>query len=752
MFEWLFGERLGDDDRTGLHRALRVALVMPALYAFGVITLGNRDFALLAAFGSFAALAMADFMGPARSRLVAMAVLTVVGVALVALGTALSQTLWPAAVAMLGVAFALQFLMALGGQFALGNNAVLLAFVVCAMVPAGTDAIPARIAGWLAAMACATLAGSLLWPRNERRDLYLRVAESLRPMAAAARAVASGDAAGSALADATTALERVRDEQRALGFRTIGPPQHQQALMGLIDALGQTWRFLAVVAADERENAADHRLVLAVADAFDSIAHVMAGCATGGRRPHVRVEGLVAARHEHRELLNAVASGTLAADASGRAIVERFAAAFPVRVLSFVTLAMAVDAAVLSRHGVRLHDDFAVLESARPQSAWRRALEVLHPHLRLRSVWLHNSARAALALAVAMLVAKASDLAHGFWIVLATLAVLRSNVVTTGSTIVNAVAGTFAGMLVAAGMILTVGAHPLVMWLALPFLVFAAAYASAAVSFGAGQAMFALLVVMLFNLVEPEGWMTGVVRLEAVAIGAVVALCVSLLMWPKGATAALREEIAAHVRAAQRLVDASFAGLLGSDAAAAIAAAQAQVREARHRADEALATYMGERGAKRVPLATWGLLGRLPVHMRLAADAVISLSAGGYRRTGREEGDAGIAALVREVHDAFDEFAQRVETPEREPDPVLRRAMLDLDIIGGDGHAVAQVLEAIVAGFERRRDAPDAVPSMMAAVWGVGWLSHLARMLEASELALQASRDPEPDTAPAAVN
>ena len=55
------------------------------------------------------------------------------------------------------------------------------------------------------------------------------------------------------------------------------------------------------------------------------------------------------------------------------------------------------------------------------------------------------------------------------------------------------------------------------LWLALPLLVFLAAYAPGAISFAAGQAMFALMVVVLFNIMVPEGWEVGVVRLEAVA-------------------------------------------------------------------------------------------------------------------------------------------------------------------------------------------------------------------------------------------
>src|SRR4029453_18390146 len=146
---------------------------------------------------------------------------------------------------------------------------------------------------------------------------------------------------------------------------------------------------------------------------------------------------------------------------------------------------------------------------------------------------------------------------------LATLSILRSNVATTGSTVLSALIGTFAGFLLATAAITVLGAHPLWLWLSLPIAVFLSGYAPAAISFGAGQAMFALLVVELFNLIVPEGWEVGAVRLEAVAVGAVVALVTSLFMWPKGAAGELRWEVAPYVRAGRRVVEAAFNALIG---------------------------------------------------------------------------------------------------------------------------------------------------------------------------------------------
>lgn len=733
--ERVFGERLHDDEqRNTLHQALRVAIVMPLMYALGTLVLQSPPFALLAGFGSFAALAMADFMGPARSRLAALAILALAGSVLIAIGTALSTTLWPAFAAMLVIAFALQFAMALGGQFALGNNAAMLSYVVCAMVPAGPEAILPRIAGWLCAILVSALAATFLWPRNERRDLYLRLAEALRPLAASIRAVAGGQAPGQALHDANAAIDRVREEQRELGFRPIGPPEHQQALGNLVDALAQAWRFTCAMAANDRQHATDRTLALAAAASVDHVADVMDACARGRRaRAAVRidVEPLVDARRRHRDLMHEAAAAGLRLRASGATIVSRFAGAFPVRILSFVTLSMAVDAAVMAGRSVASRDDFVVMEPKTPMSALRHALRTLRALLVPETAWFHSSLRAALALSSAMVVAKVIAIGHGFWVVLATLGVLRSNVVTTGATIVNALAGTLVGFVLAALAIHFLAPHPAVMWLTLPLVVFAAAYAQHAISFGASQALFALLVVEMFNLAEPEGWMTGVVRLEAVAVGALVALLVSLVMWPKGASLALREQIAEHLRASQRLVDAAFASLFGHAGRDDVEAARDEALDVRRRSDEALAAYMGERGAKRIAPETWSTLARTPILMRLAADAVIALERGSYHGE-----NAGIGTLMDAVRASFLSMAGRLAEEGASDETEWRAVVADLDMIGGAGASIEPILRDLAGDVEAHRGDPATPRRIVAVVWGLGWLAYLAHVRMSADAAL----------------
>jgi len=727
-----------DPDHTILHRALRVALVLPVLLWLGLHVLHDPQFALVAAFGSFAALGMADFTGPARSRLLAHLVLAVCGAALVVLGTALCNTLWPAVVAMFAIGVVAQFVMALGGQYALGNNAGVLAFVVAVMVPASDDAIASRVAGWLTAMACSALVATLLWPRHERRDLYGRIAEACRALGAIARTAAAGGDATAHVDAAHAALERVRGVQRALGFREIGPPEHQRALLGVVDALGQSWRFSQVLASARPTTESDRALALRIAGTNDAVAAVMDVCALGGSNdPMPAIDALVKSRHDHRALLDATAKHALEAHAAGSAVVEVFSGAFTIRVLSYITLAMGVDALVISGRSVALDDDFVVIEPTTAPSAWRRAMEVLMPQLSPRSVWFHNSVRAGLALALSVFVAKITDVGHAFWVVLATLSVLRSNVVTTGATVLSAVVGTLVGFVIATVAIVLLGPHPLLLWLTLPIAVFLAGYAPYAISFGAGQAMFALLVVELFNLMVPQGWEVGAARVEAVTLGALVALMASLIMWPKGASIALRDELAEHVRAAQRLIALAFDALSGKAAPAQVDAARAEVLDVRERADEAFAAFMGERGAKHVPLDFWGWLVRVPVVMRGAADAAIAMQRSGLKCI--DEGDAArlFDDALRVVCASYVELAERLQAPQRAADPALRAAVADLDMIEGAGKQRAAILHAAEAYVDAHRDDAATVPHVMALALGVGWLGFLAHVRVDVEPALE---------------
>ena len=109
-------------------------------------------------------------------------------------------------------------------------------------------------------------------------------------------------------------------------------------------------------------------------------------------------------------------------------------------------------------------------------------------HLSFRSVWFRNAVRGAAGLALAVAVVEVTDVEHGFWVVLGTLSVLRTNALGTGATALRAVAGTAVGFVVGSAIMVGVGNHTVLLWVLLPLAVLVAGVAPAMISFAAGQA------------------------------------------------------------------------------------------------------------------------------------------------------------------------------------------------------------------------------------------------------------------------
>ena len=200
-------------------------------------------------------------------------------------------------------------------------------------------------------------------------------------------------------------------------------------------------------------------------------------------------------------------------------------------------------------------------------------------------------------LAVAVFIAQRTGLQHGFWVVLGTLSVLRSNALATGWSVLSALAGTAAGIVLGALLVIAIGTHEAVLWAVLPVAVLVAAYAPRGISFAAGQAGFTVVLFVLFNLIQPVGWSVGLVRVEDVAIGFAISLGVGVLFWPRGAAALLRDHLStAFGRGSEYVVATARESITGAAAAEAAHAARA-ADAATHRLDDAFRLYLAERSA-----------------------------------------------------------------------------------------------------------------------------------------------------------
>ena len=246
-------------------------------------------------------------------------------------------------------------------------------------------------------------------------------------------------------------------------------------------------------------------------------------------------------------------------------------------------------------------------------------------HASLRSVWFLNSLRGSLALAAAVLVADVSGVQHGFWVVLGTLSVLRTNAASTGSTVVRALGGTVIGFAVGALVLLAVGTSTPVLWVALPIAVAVAAYAPGALPFAAGQAAFTVVVVVLFNLLQPVGWKVGLLRIQDVAMGCAVSLVVGVLFWPRGAGSVVGDDLADAFRRGAAYLTQSVDWALGTrrdppDTAAAAVTAGIRL-------DEALRGYLAEQGAKRMSKEDLWMLVTATMQLRLTCTTLAVLHA-----------------------------------------------------------------------------------------------------------------------------
>ncbi len=228
-------------------------------------------------------------------------------------------------------------------------------------------------------------------------------------------------------------------------------------------------------------------------------------------------------------------------------------------------------------------------------------------------------------LAAAVAVAKATDVSHGFWVVLGALSVLRSNAAGTGRTAVRALAGTVVGFVIGTAIMVGLGSHAVALWLALPVAVFVAALAPSVISFTAGQAGFTVAVVILLNILVPAGWTVGLVRLEDVAIGCTVSVVVGFLMWPRGAAAAFGRALCDAYATSSDYLLAAVERLASPGAAAATRPAGDRAAAAYQRMDDAYRQFISERGEKIMSLGTATSLVTGAVRLRLAAHSLATL-------------------------------------------------------------------------------------------------------------------------------
>ena len=233
-----------------------------------------------------------------------------------------------------------------------------------------------------------------------------------------------------------------------------------------------------------------------------------------------------------------------------------------------------------------------------------RLVTIVSSTLSTRSVAFQNSLRLAVGLALARLLGGVLEVENGFWVLFATLSVVRTSAPLTGASAFQAVLGTVIGFAIALPLLLAIGTSEDLYLLFLPIVAVAGLLAGS-INLVWGQAGFTVLVLVLFNLVEPIGWEIGIIRVQDVALGAAVGVLIGLAAWPRGATGQLAQSLADAVEACGNLVAATIDRRLRPVSPEKLSRLRSRARAKTLRADGVLAVFLTERPKNVEEVAIW---------------------------------------------------------------------------------------------------------------------------------------------------
>ncbi len=713
---------LGARDRgySALRRAARAAIIMPAMFAVGEVLLDDPNIGLFAAFGGFALLLMVDFGGPISDRVESMIGLSVAGAVFITVGTLASGNPLLAAVSMLVVGFAVLFAGVVSSVMAAASFSLLLSFILPVCVAGTLADVPARLAGWSLSAVVSVFAVALLWPAPEHDAMRAALRRACAALGERLQTEAEFYLGGAgapderqkaaAIATANTACHDLRMGFLSTPYRPTSLSTSARVLVRVVDEIG--W-LNAVLKADHQLSSGSVRR--AVCDVKTAAARCLRHCAglLEGRGGSIDgVDGGLVDLHNALIALEHEAMRDIPRrQPRGATLVTALEPSFRAREIGFATSMAAHNvrrAAVAEQRSFRDrllgHQPDGVL------TGWQAARLRLGTHLQRHSVWLHNSVRGAIALGVAVYIANYAGLQHSFWVVLGTLSVLRSNALNTGQFAARGIVGTLIGFVVGAGILKAIGTDEALLWVLLPITVFLAGLAPAVISFAAGQAAFTMVLVILFNILQPAGWHIGLVRFEDVTVGCLVSLMVGILFWPRGAAAQLRRTLAdAYADSARYLEQAVEFSLfkhgMGDPPSQRHAGDFVAAAAAYRRLDDAFRTYLAERGAKPVPIAAVTNLVSGVTALRLAGTALLDLWHEPAPDGAEDPGNAHteVRSAAARVCAWYDRLGAGItagwNVPEPlESDPALEARLADalrFDIDERDGSADATVVRLV---------------------------------------------------------
>jgi uncharacterized membrane protein YccC len=646
-------------------RTARAVIVIPSLFALCYEGFGNLQMALFAAFGGFANLVVVSFGGSRRDKAVAHLGLALTGSIGLIIGTAVSGIDWLAVLITIPVTFGIFFAGVSGPNAASGVIAALFPYVLSVATAGTPSLIPDRLAGWWLASAVATVAVLVFSPPSPGDRLRAAATGSARALAAALEAAARGTADPADHQACQAAKHELLSAFAGTPYRPTGLATADQAMASVVQYLEWCTTLVADATGGhpnlDQAAPPDRDLFAESAVVLRQVGDLLADA--DGTAPPPDVDGL------ERQREASVAYHRSADTDADSVLAETIARhAFHAQVIALAVRNIVADALIATRRAdpetiaARRRGWYGAqpegTEAERRAAAVSGAIGVLTRHASIRSVWFLNSLRASLALAAAVLVADLSGVQHGFWVVLGTLSVLRTNAASTESTALRALGGTVIGFAVGALLLLGIGTSTPALWAALPIAIGVAAYAPGTLPFIFGQAAFTVVIVVLFNLLAPVGWTVGLLRIQDVAIGCLVSLVIGVLFWPRGAASVVGDDLADAFRVGAAYLTESVGWALGTQKEAPDAGPAAVT--AGIRLDEALRGFLAEQGAKHLSKADLWMLVMATMRLRLTAFSLAGLQEPAHARHHHHPGLAYAKNMLTQATDELAAFYERI--------------------------------------------------------------------------------------------
>ncbi|MFC0506731.1 FUSC family protein [Micromonospora costi] len=686
-----------DPGYVAVRRAARLTLVVSTVFYGSRYGIGNPTLATYALFGAIAMGTFAQLPGSARKRAgILLAALPPAWV-LIGMGTALAGNTWAAAAGMLVIGFVVAFA-GVGGPRLIGLvGALQLFYILACFPPYQPQTLPERLIGVTLGVTLLAAAEVVLWPDPVPVSYRQRLADAADHLAAfldltretlrGRRDPREREAVHRA---ASEALARLRLADLPAEQRPIAAGVEDRALRACVASM----QVLLVKAARLAAEAPPQGSIPDVAT------RLLAGCAdttrTAGRslrrgEPTVTLDDLNARIAASEQARPTSRDGTvlvpqLCVEAATLSVAEQ------VRILAISARVAAGAPADREDTAARAYQD---LFADRPRHPWTLYWQQFRSHLTIRSAPFQSALRLAVALAAARVIAGVLALMHGFWVLLATLTVLRTSAVDTRTALRPAVLGTIGGAVVS-GLLMLFANRSVIYVAALPVAMVLAFTVGKLLGPAWAQAFFTLLLTFVFAQLAPGGLQLAEARLVNVLLGGAVGVLAGVFMWPRGTRRELRRNAAVALRASGEVLVGVVEAVLGGERPDG---ALERGRRAVVLADASYAQYHAERPDPGTSRVDWPSVLAAGHHALQGAESTLYRNPPGCL-TGWPETAAQLRGAVGRLRSAYDRTAEQLvrgDVPEPGVTPIRCvdelsgiRPMLDER---GDGNAMRHLAE-----------------------------------------------------------